>query len=62
MEYRDDLERLLLAGLTELEQEETAQSMANATASKLSRLRSTGVDDDPADTRTEADEPEENQA
>jgi hypothetical protein len=46
MEYRDDLERLLLDGLTESERQETEDSMANETAAKLTRLRAAGGDDD----------------
>ena len=53
MEYRDDLERLLLDGLTEGERQETEDSIANETASKLSRLRATGDDGDP-----EAEDPD----
>jgi hypothetical protein len=54
MEYRDDLERLLLEGLTPRERQETEESMTNATASKLGRLRPTGDEGDDEDGRGEA--------
>jgi hypothetical protein len=41
MEHRDDLEHVLLSGLPEDERRETIESMTEATASKLARLRAT---------------------
>jgi hypothetical protein len=46
MEHRTELEQILLAGLPEQERKETLKSMRQATAKKLSHLRSVANPDD----------------
>jgi hypothetical protein len=47
MEHRQDLERLLLDGLPELERERVIEAMDRTTAAKLRHKRATGSDSRP---------------
>jgi hypothetical protein len=48
MEHRDDLEKLLLDGLTEAEREQVRQAIGQQTAKKLHRHRDEKPADEPA--------------